>query len=335
MKKFILIGFTVALAMVGMPLFAQGAPALPRLSMWNRGVFTLYDANGKTAVGPNWMGYTVDQGPYNSLSLDWAGTNVSWTMTADWEGDGATYPISLSDYSGSFRLFEGKAMITAGKVKSGDDYRFRNLETLGFATRMANQKMGVFLRVFPLKGLSLGAFLPVSVLEASAADTFSDVNIGAEYTLDKVGIIRAQYRSEEDNNGNRELATGVQITAVPNFKLTMGYTWLDKAERHDILMDMVYKFPRLELGAYGDLNLTPGVIDYGAKVSAEYTFRTPPVTLGSSASYGTGDRWWLDGLELYPYARYNLGGSSVQLGSKFSWKTDWFYEILFVYTIGF
>lgn len=115
MKKFILIGFTVALAMVGMPLFAQGAPALPRLSMWNRGVFTLYDANGKTAVGPNWMGYTVDQGPYNSLSLDWAGTNVSWTMTADWEGDGATYPISLSDYSGSFRLFEGKAMITEAR----------------------------------------------------------------------------------------------------------------------------------------------------------------------------------------------------------------------------
>jgi hypothetical protein len=303
--------------------------------MWNRGVFTLYDANGKTSVGPNWMGYTVDQGPYNSLSLDWSGTNVSWTMTADWEGDGAAYPISLSDYSGSFRLFEGKAMITAGKVKSGDDYRFRNLETLGFATRMANQKMGVFLRVLPLKGLNLGAFLPVSVLEGSAADTFSDVNIGAEYTLDKVGIVRAQYRFEEDNNGNRELATGVQITAVPNFKLTMGYTWLDKAERHDILMDAVYKFPRLELGAYGDLNLTPGVIDYGAKVSAEYTFKNPPVTLGSSASYGTGDRWWLDGLELYPYARYNLGGSSVQLGSKFSYKTDWFYEVIFVYTIGF
>lgn len=98
--------------------FAQYVTTPATLSMWNRGVFNLYESVGNTtSVGPNWMGYDPPQGAYNGLTLSYTARNVSWIMTAEWEGDWTNVDISktvLSEFSGSYAMFGGAVRLTAG-----------------------------------------------------------------------------------------------------------------------------------------------------------------------------------------------------------------------------
>ena len=322
------------IAAAAIPLAAQEA-APPKLSMWNRGLFNLYTSDGTTSGGPNWMGYATDQGPYNSLSLNWAGKLVNWSMTAEWDGDGSVYPIYLHDYSASYAMFTGFVRFTAGKVYGGDDYRFRNFDTTGFSTRIANAETGVMVQVLPAKNLSLGAFIPIPVAERSAEITYSRPNFGFQWVAGDFAILKSSLRLEPLANGNREASVGVSLTAIRNFGLTLGYTYRDVTMENDFFLDTSWRSGPLTLHAFADLNLVDADLYYGGKVNAEYAFPTIPFTLGGSASYGNGDIWYNDSLELYPYLRYNFSGSSVQTGVVVDYADAWTYKVQLQYTVGF
>jgi hypothetical protein len=327
--------FLLAFMVANCAFSQDAAPSAGRLSMWNRGLFNLYESGGTTSVGPNWIGYTIPQGAYNSLSFDWAGKNVSWTMTGEWEGDWVDYHVTLRDFSGTFNLFNGLMRLTAGKVWSGDDYRFRNFDTLGFATRVAYGKTGLLLRFFPVKGLNIGAFLPMPVASQSAAITYGRMNFGAEWTAGKTAIVRASYRQEPDAKGNREIAIGLGLTSIKDFGLAVGYTNRDVTQENDFFLDASYRWPRLELHGYGDIDLIGADIFYGFKINAEFTFPKAPFTIGASAAYGNGDLWWINGLDLNPYVRYNFGQSSIQTGFDLLYTTSLSYKAQLAYTVGF
>lgn len=332
MKRSIVLALILAAALA--PLAAQDAA--PKLSMWNRGVFNLYSSDGTTSLGPNWMGYGVAQGPYNSLSLDWASKLVTWSMTAEWDGDGKVYPIYLRDYSGSFNMFGGFMKLTAGKVFGVDEYRFRNFDYTGFSTRIANAETGFLVQIFPMKALSLGAFIPVPVLAQSAATTYSRPNFGIRWTAGDFAAVKVSLRLEPDaSTGNRELAVGATLTAVPNLGLTIGYTYRDVTQENDLFIDGSYGMGPLVLNAFADGNFIAGVFVGGGKVNAEYSLPKTPFTFGSSAAYGNGDVWGNSGLDLNPYIRYSFGGSSVQTGVDVTYGTVWAYKVQFTYTVGF
>ena len=325
-------------AILAFPAYSQNASPSPKLSMWNRGVFNLYASDGNTKLGPSWMGNVIPQGPYNSLSFDYAVTNVSWTMTAQWDGDGRAYPIFLRDYSGTISMFDGIARFTGGKVWAGDEFRFRNFDTTGFATRIANGETGFMVRLYPLRGLAVGVFVPIPVADQSASLTYASMNFGAEWVLNPNWTFRSSYRFEPDSFGNKEFAIGVSTTAVNDLVLTIGYTNRDVSLEHDFFLDASFNLDPLAIRACADLNLIAGNPIYGGKILAEYAFPATPFVAGASLSYGTGDVWWNNGFEAYPYLRYAAGGSSVQIGGKVVCDTSLAYQsysIQLMYTVGF
>ncbi|PKL06872.1 MAG: hypothetical protein CVV53_02060 [Spirochaetae bacterium HGW-Spirochaetae-9] len=320
---------------------AQGLPNPPKLSMWNRGVFNLFESGGVTSVGPSWMGDPVKQGPYNSLSLDWSMKDVGWTMTAQWDGDARTYPVYLRDFSGRYSLFNGFLRLTAGKVWSDGGYRFRNFDTTGFSTRIAGGEMGLMAQIQPVGGLSVGTFVPIPVTSQSASATFENMNFGAEWIFDSDVTIKASYRLEPVfdakylTSSNREFAIGVAMTMLPDVAFTLGYRFLDDTPEHDLFFDASYRQPALKLKMFADLNIVDAMLYYGGKLNAEYFFADTPFVLGASVSHGNGDAWYNDGTDLNPYVRYEIGGSSVQIGADLLYKTELNYKIQFSYTISF
>lgn len=327
-----LVWFGAALAV---PVSSQTASAPAKLSMWNRGVFNFDLSAGTTSVGPSWMG--GGGGVYNSLSLDWSWKDVSWTMTGQWDGDNWNNLVNLRDYSGSYRLFSGFARITAGKVRSDGGFRFANFDTTGFSARLAEGEPGLLLCLYPAQGFSFGAFLPIPVGTQALGATFGDANFGVALTLDKLLALKASYRMEADSGGNRELAAGVQLLALRDFILTIGYRYLDAAVEHDIFLDTSLRVAALTLKAFADANFKSTGFYYGGKINLEYEFAGTPFIVGTSASYGNGDAWYDSDLDAEAYLRYGfLGGSSVQAGGNVAYDgTSPVFGARVQYTISF
>jgi hypothetical protein len=330
MKRSIVLALMLTAALTA----SAAQEAGPRLSMWNRGVFNLYSTDGTTSLGPNWMGYAVDQGPYNSLVLDWSGKDVTWSMTAQWDGDAQVYPIYLYAYSGSFTMFDGFMRLTAGKVSS-NEYRFRNFDTTGFSTRIANAETGLLLQVFPVKGLSVGAFLPVPVSAQGVAITYAHTNFGIQWTPSESLVFKASLRLEPASSGNREASVGASIVPFKNSTLTIGYTYRDVTQENDLFLDGSCRLGDLSFHAFADGGLIAGSWVAGGKLNAEYSLPKTPFTLGASASYGNGDAWGISGLDLNPYIRYGFSGSSVQVGTDVTYGTSWAAKLQLAYTVGF
>jgi len=322
----------VSLFALALPLAAQNP--VPSLSMWNRGVYNLYSSDGTTSLGPNWMGYATAQGFYNSLSMNWASPQVSWTMTAEWDGDGKLYPIYLRDYSGGFTLFDGLARLTAGKVLS-DEYRLKNFDYSGFSTRIANAQTGLLVQVFPVKEFSLGAFLPMPVAAQGLNITLANTNFGLQWAPAEKILVKTSLRLEPSSAGDREASIGLTLSPVENGSVSLGYTFRDVVQTHALLLDASYRLGTVPLKAFADLALSTLGIGWGGKINAEYSLPDSPYTIGASVSYGDDDFWGLIGLDMNPYFRYNLQGGSLQAGLDVSYKTAWAYKLQLAYTVGF
>lgn len=320
---------TPAIALAALCLILLGGGALTaqdqggRISMWNRGVFNLYEYPAGTAsVGPNWMGYIPPQGAYNGLTMSWSGKNVGWTMTAEWDGDWTVvkYP-TISEFSGNYALFDGLVRMTMGKVRADGGYRFANFDTAGFSTRLADSKTGVLVTVQPLRYFSAGAFVPFNLSGEDAAITYSQTNFGASLAVAEGVTIKASYRMEPYKLWNvidkgKELAAGIQVARVKNLVVTAGWRWYDDAAEHDIMFDASYRAGNYtRLAAFGYASLHDDRVWPGFKANIEQGFVDSPLVVGASVSYGIGyDAWWLNGWEGNPYLRYEFGGSSVQAG---------------------
>ena len=331
--------------LAGLALFAvvsQGVASAPRLSMWNRGLFNLYSSDGTTSVGPSWMGPPTS-GPFNDLGLDWSAKDVSWTMTAMWDGDGSKggFPIYLWDYAGSYSLFDGRARVTAGKVWSGGDYRLQNFDTTGFSTRIANAETGVLLQVYPLKGLSLGGFLPVPVANQNVTTTWAQTNLGIAYAIPSVATFVASCRLERNPalSNSHEYAVGASIPSLDGVALSVGFTYRDTLDQYCYFADSSYGIAGFALHLYGDFVSQTGGSLYGAKFNAERSIPSTPFVGGLSILYGNEiTLWYFNGFEINPYLRYDFGGSSVQLGfdGKAGMDMAWSgYQIQLSYTISF
>lgn len=333
-KKAILLFFAIGFLTTG--VIAQGSSDSAKLSMWNKGVFTLYNSEGMTSFGPNWMGYTIPQGAYNSITLNWSMKDLSWTMTSEWDGDLKTFPVTwLKNFSGSYTMFKGLIKVTAGKVLSDGGYRFTNSDSTGFSTRIANGDTGILLNVQPIKGLSIGAFLPVEIASTPASTTYSRLNFGIEWVVRKTVTFKASYRMEPITGKGRELAVGAQLTAVPALGLTIGYANYDEVSENDLFLDATYRLGRVNLAAFGYLSLQDASLYEGVKVGAEYSIYKTPFVIGTSVSYGTGDLWWLGDLLINPYVRYAIGSSSLQLGTELTVADTFTYSVKFSYVFGF
>ncbi len=336
---------SLAFFLVSASAFAQYGTTPATISMWNRGVFNLYEsATGTTSVGPDWMGYIPPQGAYNGLTVSYAAGSVSWVMTAEWEGDWTKVDISktvLSEFSGSYAMFGGAVRLSAGKVRSDGGYRFTNFDTAGFSTRIADGETGILLNVLPARGLSIGTFLPVPVASQSAATTYQHMNFGASWEIPKLATFKTSFRLEPYSIygtlfRGKEFAFGGQLTAVPNLIATLGYRWFIDVNEHDFFTNASYRFHTTNLGAYAYMSLQGSNLYKGFKVNPEQLLGKSPLVAGLSVAWGEDPNlWWLNGWDINPYIRYDFGGSSVQFGVDGTYVTSFAYRVQLAYTIGF
>lgn len=303
MKKTLAI--LLALVAIGGLVFAQDAPAaIGKVGMWNEGDVTLVNNDGDTAWGPSWAG----SGWYNSLTTSYAGKDVSFSMTAEFGND--ALPTTLRNYGATYTAFGGIAKISGGKLRTGFDYRMTNYsDASGMSTRLANAETGIALQLYPITGLSLGAFVPVPTAVQAATDTYANTAYGVAYTLDKVAKVMASYRAE-----NKEIFVGADVLAVEKLSLQLGYkNVLDTS--NTIYLNASYPvLDKLTVAAYADVNIdSASTVTYGAKGFADYTI-ADPYAVGIAVAYDNGDAWIKNnGFEVTPYAQYNFGDSSVKL----------------------
>lgn len=302
MKKTLAI--LLALVVVGGLVFAQDAPAaIGKVGMWNEGDVTLINNDYNTAWGPSWAG----SGWYNSLTTSYDGNNVSFSMTAEFGDD--VLPLKLRNYGATYTAFGGIAKISGGKLRTGFDYRMTNYsDASGFSTRLANAETGIALQLYPITGLSLGAFVPVQTAAQAAETTYAKTAFGAAYTVDKVAKVMASYMAE-----TKEIFVGADVKAVEKLTLQVGYKNVLDASNNFYVNAGYPIMDKLALNGYADLNLaSAGTLTYGAKGFLEYT--VDPYMLGVAVAYDNGDAWIKNnGIEVKPYAVYNFGDSSVQL----------------------
>jgi hypothetical protein len=74
-----------------------------------------------------------------------------------------------------------------------NEYRFRNFDTTGFSTRIADAETGLLIQVFLVKGLSLGAFVPVPVSAQSIAVTYANTNFDVQWSPAESLVLNAEY----------------------------------------------------------------------------------------------------------------------------------------------
>lgn len=303
MKK--LLVALLALAAIGTMVAAQNAPAaIGQVGMWNYGEVRLYNNAGNTNLGPGW----VKGGLYNNMTLSYSGKNVTWTQTQEWDQDGAL--PTFRNFGATFKLFNGMAKLDVGKLRTGFEYRWTNFDAAGFSTRLANKDSGFGVRLYPMDGFSVGAFVPVPLADQAVGTTYGNTSFGASYAIKDMATVVASYKG---NTGAKEFFVGADVKAVSGLGLKLGF--LDKldAKSMSVEANTSYTVSGIALQAYGDVNLATATT-YGAKVDASYAVASTPFTVGANFSYDNGDAWiGNNGIGFSGYANMDVDGNTVGL----------------------
>lgn len=207
MKKIL----AILLALVAIGSFAVAEDA-PKAALTGYTYFTtnLYDQDGQVSSGPDW----VSNGHYSTLGLAYSGGMAGFSATIEFENNAVN--SAFRDYTAWVKPFGDILKVSAGRLRNGD-YRLTSyIDGSGFNTRLANAESGLLVQVYPVAGLSIGAFVPAGDTAVDFADV--DFGFGAAYTIDKVAKIVAAYKMSVD-----ELFIGADVKAVDGLTLKIGF----------------------------------------------------------------------------------------------------------------
>lgn len=309
MKKTLAI--LLALVVVGGAAFAQDAkPAL---------TFGAYgDITATMAQNTDVTGYAL----YTETYFNYAAKDMGFSATT----------VASDDMFAAFRNYSiwykpaDMVKIYAGKLRETGSVRLTSyIDGNGFATRLANVKTGILVNATPVSGLVLNAFVPVTGV---AYDTdYAACNFGGSYLIPDVANVIAGYRLE-----NKELFAGVDVKAVKDLTLKVGYKYVDPTST--VFLTAAKTIDKLELGLDSNFVIA-SAFNYGAKVLAGYMV-TDAIQLGVKASYDSGADAWYDnnGLDANPFAQINFAAGDIKVGfdynlGKGTWSIPVDFELSF------
>lgn len=246
MKKAIVL--LLALAMVGGAAFAQS-----KVSVSLDGSVTIFDQDFNSVLKPSGNGY--DTVTIKGASED--GT-YGFSITDQNILDGA-FPdaASIRDWNVYYKLFDGLARVTFGKLRNGDvRLTLPNWEVdgLGGTDRISGE--GVLFNVYPMDGLTVAYNLPVATTAATIGNVFQASDIGVKYDITDLGtaILLVNLNIPASSN---VINAGFKFTAVENLTATVLYKGtLATASTHAFAVGGSYKLDALSAGlefagAYG------------------------------------------------------------------------------------
>jgi len=229
MKKLLVV--LLALSVFGMFAFAEDAAApapAVQITSWGRYQANVIDSDGNMSMGPGGWASVGAKGTFTDLSLGYDAKTYGLSATAEFNSadiflnteDTKTLvtSTSLRDYNGWVKPFNGMVKFSAGKLRSGD-YRLADNDSNGFNSRMDDY--GYMVQLFPVDGLSIGYYNPISSDGTAMKFDATLLGFGASYALKDIGTFYAQYLGSKTN----ETFVGANVTAIQGLGLLVGYTY--------------------------------------------------------------------------------------------------------------
>ncbi len=299
MKKAIVL--LLALVVLGGAVFAQ-AKVTGRV----QGVATLNDAGLTFAdqVRLNFSASTEDKNVGIAARLQ-----TSTTLVAAHIAGAAGTAVNYSYAYGYAKLFEGKFVVTAGKLYHFDYYlggnmASENMGNTGNNVMWALGNKGMLLQVLPVEGLNIG----LRILPAGTLST-GDFGLAASYEIKDTATI-VLTSDLNDTVADSALTLGANITAVKGLTAIVGYKGISE---HGVFVIAGYAISDAmyaEVGA--DLFLTP---DFGYFAEASFDYSFDPFT---ASVYGT-----YDGTDYYVGAELNYSKNKFNYNFGFAYDGAW------------
>jgi len=299
MKKILVL--LLALMAFGAVVYAADAPA-PVLTFGQYSdIETDYNADGFV------------QSVYNETYFNFKASDMGFSATTV---SGTDFFATPRNYKLYYNAFNGMLSIAGGKLREGPARLASYIDGNGFSTRLANVYTGLMFTVKPIAALTAAVFLPVTapVAPAVADDTsFSNLNFGVQYNLDKVANVVAGYRMQ-----NKELWVGADIKAIANVTAKAGFKMISGGDNYVYLTGAFAGIENVDLGLDADVVLA-STLGYGVKVLASYAMA--PYTFGVKISYDNGsDAWYAaNGVVANPFVQWDFAKGDIKIG--FSYDT--------------
>lgn len=296
MKKAIVL--LLVLAVLGGVVFAEDAAPALTFGAYSDIVATLTDQDSNDAVAY-----------YSEFYFNFKAADMGFSATAISDGD-LDFFKEVRNYKLYYNMFDGKATLMAGKLREDGGVRLVSyIEGNGFSTRLASVTDGLMVKVMPVDGLVVSAFVPV--LGGATSDDFALANFGAAYTVTDIAKLVASYRLE-----NKEIAVGVDVKALADTTLAAGFKMVDGGDPY-IYLTAGKTIAGIDLGLDADIVLA-STVGYGAEVKAAYGM--DPYVLGVKLAYDNGaDAWFAnDGVYVKPYAQWNFSAGDIILAFQYN-----------------
>ena len=229
--------FVVSL-LVCAALFAH---AQANLSVSLSGGIKIIDQDGRSAFYQDGAGYDMltikarnGAGTYGfSITDDNILSKLTYLKNAD-GATGTTNSFDIRDWNVWYRLWDGKVKVSAGILRNYD-YRTTlpnwYVSTYGGTDLISAQ--GLLTQVYPVRGLSLGVFLPISAANQDfLTATIGGADVGASYSIPNVGIVKALVRfgqaySLDINDDKDETDDGEAVTDAVMINAGFTFTAVD------------------------------------------------------------------------------------------------------------
>jgi hypothetical protein len=325
MKKLLVV--LLALTVFGVFAFAEDAAApapAVQITSWGRYQANILDSDGNMSMGPSWAG----KGTFTDLSLSYDAKTYGLSATAEFGGDdwfGATAAAtSIRDYNGWVKPFNGLVKFSAGNLRSGD-YRLANNDSSGFNSRMDGY--GYMVQVFPVDGLSVGYYNPISTNSTATKFDASLLGFGASYALKDVGTFYTQYLGSK----SKEFFLGANVTAIAGLGLQLGYTY-SSAEKALINAQESYslKDAKVDLWCYQVYSLDAKGLQVTGNVSySGIADITPSLYVSANKLLGT------PSFEVKPGVAFDAKGASLNVAADVNIGTSTTWSIPVWVDIGF
>jgi hypothetical protein len=200
---------------------ALGAQAQAQLQVSLSGGIKIVDQDGQSAFYQDGAGYDV-------LTIKAANEKGTYGFSVT-DGNILSNSFDIRDWNVWYRILDGKVKVTAGVLRNSD-YRITlpNWYTTTYGGTDMVSAQGLLAQVYPVKGLSIGLFLPVSTSDQDfLADTLGCADAGASYSIPNVGTVKALVRMGQSYSLEIDDNTTVSVTDAVMINAGFSYTAID------------------------------------------------------------------------------------------------------------
>jgi hypothetical protein len=313
MKKLLVV--LLALTVIGS--FVTAADVT--IGTWNRIGFNLYDKNGDAdATATEYPGW-------GRVGLSFAAKTDFAGMAVDVEahpgadntaiGDTAKLYAMLLDSKLTVSVGKGYFDTLRGKIGGGSPVGLTDGGAEDDIFARFAIKRGVMTELKPIDAFFIGASFSQNATTSLADDTYKAIQVGAGYTLEGIGLVRAQYIGNTGTDAAVQAAFA--FTGVEGLTVDAGAKFFidaDTASQNFISAAAKYSKDALGLMARTKVKLATDAADLDVGFGGYVTYKIDSIVIGADVGFPTiADNAKL--VKVTPYAQLNLeGGGLIMAG---------------------